>query len=110
MVTKGVIAYSVLSNEHNQPPGGHKEMLSISWLTKSALVHEPKCGGRGGVAESQPMSTAVHTEPKLNFGDLAPYLTYASPATLRNGNNKYDILCTSLRFPSAGSFGRTLLS
>jgi hypothetical protein len=25
--------------------GGHKEMSS--WLTNSALVYEPKCGGRG---------------------------------------------------------------
>ncbi len=32
-----------------------------SWLTNSALVYEPKCGGReGGVAGPQPMSTAVH--------------------------------------------------
>jgi hypothetical protein len=35
---------------------------SLSWLTDSALVYKPKCGGRGGVAAagSQPMSTAVH--------------------------------------------------
>ncbi len=32
---------------------------------------------RGGVAGSQPMSTAVHTVTKINFGDLTPYLTYA---------------------------------
>jgi hypothetical protein len=32
-------------------------------LTNSALVYEPKCGGGGG-AGSQPMSTAVHMEPK----------------------------------------------
>ncbi len=31
-----------------------------SWLTNSALINEPKCGGEGG----QPMSTAVHMEPK----------------------------------------------
>jgi hypothetical protein len=31
----------------------------LSWLTNSALVYEPKCGG-GGVAGSQTMSTAVH--------------------------------------------------
>jgi hypothetical protein len=30
-------------------------------------------GGRG--TGSQPMSTAVHMEPKLNFGDLTPCLT-----------------------------------
>jgi hypothetical protein len=36
----------------------------LSWLTNSALVYEPKCGGMGegvpGVSGSQPMSTAVH--------------------------------------------------
>jgi hypothetical protein len=31
----------------------------------------------GGVAGSQPMSKAVHMEP-INFGDVIPYLTYAS--------------------------------
>ncbi len=36
----------------------------LSWLTNSALAYEPKCGGRGGVAESQPMSTDVHRSPK----------------------------------------------
>jgi hypothetical protein len=36
---------------------------TISWLTNSALVYEPKCGG-AGVAGPQPMSTAVHMEPK----------------------------------------------
>ncbi len=48
------------------PAGGHKEMSScrLSWLTNSALVYEPKCGGRGGVAGSRLMSTAVRMEPK----------------------------------------------
>jgi hypothetical protein len=31
-----------------------------SCLTNSALVYDPKCGGRGKVAGSQPMSTAVY--------------------------------------------------
>jgi hypothetical protein len=35
----------------------------LYWLTKSALVYEPKCGRRG-VTGSQPMSTSVHIEPK----------------------------------------------
>jgi hypothetical protein len=35
----------------------------LSWLTNSALVYEPKCGGREGVAGSQPMSTALHRSP-----------------------------------------------
>ncbi len=34
-----------------------------SWLTNDALVYEPKCGGSGGVAWPQPVSTAVHRSP-----------------------------------------------
>jgi hypothetical protein len=37
---------------------GVSKRCRLSWLTNSALVYEPKCGGeRGGVAGSQPMST-----------------------------------------------------
>ena len=44
---------------------GVTKRCSLSWLTNSALVNEPKCGGGGKkVAGSQPMSTAVHMEPK----------------------------------------------
>jgi hypothetical protein len=52
-----------------------------SWMTNSALVFEPKCGGRGRVAGSQPVSTAVHMDLKLDilltssfapFGFLSP--------------------------------------
>ncbi len=43
-------------------PGGNKEVSSIQ-LTNSALVYEPKCGGRGRVAWSQPMSTALYRSP-----------------------------------------------
>jgi hypothetical protein len=37
----------------------------LSWLTNSALVYEPKCGGigRGRVAGSLPMSSAVNMSP-----------------------------------------------
>jgi hypothetical protein len=42
---------------------GVTKRYRLSWLTNSALVYEPKGGGEGG-AESQPMSTAVHMEPK----------------------------------------------
>jgi len=35
----------------------------LSWLTNSALVYEPKYGGRGGISGSQPKSTAVHRSP-----------------------------------------------
>jgi hypothetical protein len=45
---------------------GVKKRCRLSWLTNSALVYEPKCGGGGGgfVAGSQLMSTAVHMELK----------------------------------------------
>ncbi len=36
----------------------------LSWLANSALVYVLKYGGRRGVAESQPMSAAVHRSPK----------------------------------------------
>jgi hypothetical protein len=49
--------------------GGTKR-LRLSWLTNSALVYEPKCGGGGRCgAGSQPMRT-VYTGAKINFGDL----------------------------------------
>ncbi len=35
----------------------------LSWLTNVALVYEPKCWRREGVAGSQPTSTAVHRSP-----------------------------------------------
>jgi hypothetical protein len=43
----------------------------LSWLTNSAFVYEPKCGGRG-VAGSQPMSTALHNAhgAQINVEDL----------------------------------------
>jgi hypothetical protein len=42
---------------------GVTKRCRLSWLTNSALVYEPKCGGRRGVRGSQPMSTAVHRSP-----------------------------------------------
>jgi hypothetical protein len=40
---------------------------SLSWLTNSTLVYEPYCEGRGGVAGSQLMSTAVHRSPNKRW-------------------------------------------
>ncbi len=46
---------------------GVTERCRLSWLPNSALVYEPKCGGKG-VAGSRPMSTAVHMETaQINF-------------------------------------------
>jgi hypothetical protein len=51
---------------------GVTKRCRLSWLTNSALVYRPKCGGRGGAVESQPMSKAVTT-----------YLTYAKKVQKR---------------------------
>ncbi len=48
----------------------------LSWLTNSALVYEPKCGG-GGCGISANEYSCAHGA-QINFGDLTPYLTYVS--------------------------------
>ncbi len=54
---------------------GFTKRCRLSWLTNSALVYEPKCGG--GMLGGLLMSTAVHAHgAKINYGDLTPYLTY----------------------------------
>ncbi len=55
-------------------PGGYQEMSSIL-AGNSALVYEPKCGGRG-VAEPQPMSAAVHRSPNKLWKSIS-MLAYA---------------------------------
>ncbi len=42
---------------------GVTKRCRLSWRTNSALVYQLKCGG-GELRGSQPMSTAVHMEPK----------------------------------------------
>jgi hypothetical protein len=49
--------------------------MSLSWLTNSALVYEPKCGGRGSCGVSVNDYSFTHGA-QINFGDLSPYLTY----------------------------------
>jgi hypothetical protein len=61
----------------SDPTQGVTKRCLLSWLTNSVLVYEPKCGGRGEMAGSQPVNTAVqYTGAQINFGDLTPYLTY----------------------------------
>ncbi len=54
--------------------------MSSVWLTNSALVYEPKCGGRGelrGLSQwVRTVRVQLWTEAQINFGDLTPYLTY----------------------------------
>ncbi len=54
---------------------GVTKRTRLSWLTNSALVYEPKDGGRGelrGLCQWVQMYTGAQT----NIGDLTPYLTY----------------------------------
>ncbi len=54
--------------------------LLVSWLTNSALVYEPKCGGGGrGCGVSANDYSCAHGA-LINFGD--PYLTYVLAVTL----------------------------
>ncbi len=80
-----------------------------SWLTNSALVYEPKCGGRGRVAGSQPMCTAVHRSPNKLWRSnsihckkrLAVFPSQAGMSLTKlslGGNNKL--------FPGYGEFGK----
>jgi hypothetical protein len=59
--------------------GGLQRDVVFPWLTNSALVYEPECGGggRGGVAGSQPMSTAVHRKPNKLWRSNSIFKTYA---------------------------------
>jgi hypothetical protein len=62
-------------------PRGYKEMSSILPNQYSTLVYEPKWGGRGGVARSQPMSIQLYTGAQINFRDITPYLIYEYTCT-----------------------------
>jgi hypothetical protein len=64
---------------------GVTKRCHLSWLANSALVYEPKCGGRGGIVGSQ-----LYTGAQINFVDLMPYLTYDSYIRIRPRNNKLD--------------------
>jgi hypothetical protein len=80
-----------------QPIGkgqGVKQRYRLSWLTNSALVHEPKCGG-GGVAGSQPMSTAVHMH--MHFGDLTLIHNLWKRESTRKGGGKRWVMALCLR-------------
>jgi hypothetical protein len=56
---------------------GFAKSCRLSWLTNSALVYEPKCGGSCGVSANE--HSCAHGA-QINFGDLTPYSTYAQDA------------------------------
>ncbi len=65
----------------NRLEQGVTKRCRLSLLTNSAqqIGVQMRVGGGGGIAGSQPMSTAVHITwhgAQINFGDLPSYLTY----------------------------------
>ncbi len=57
---------------------GVTKRCRLSWLTNSALVYEPKCGGSEGELRGLSRWVQLYTGAQINFGDLTPYLTYGS--------------------------------
>ncbi len=55
----------------------------LSCLTNSALVYEPKCGGRGWAAGSQPMSAALHRRPNKLWISNFIFNLYKEPFEFR---------------------------
>ncbi len=66
--------------------GLQRDVVNLYWPIAPSFT-SPSAGGMGGgVARSQPMSTAGHVtwhKAQINFRDLPPYLTYGS-GTLRS--------------------------
>jgi len=54
---------------------GVTKRCRLSWLTNSALIYEPKCGGRGEL-RGLCHWVQLHTGAQIYFGDLAPYSNY----------------------------------
>jgi hypothetical protein len=56
---------------------GVTKRCRLSWLTNSALIYEPKCGGMGGGCGVSAIEYSSCTHgAQINFGDLTPYLSY----------------------------------
>ncbi len=75
------ITYRKSNSVGTRETARHRLQGDVVYLGRpiAPLVYEPKWGGRGWVAGSHPMRTAVHITwhgAQKNFGDLTPYLTY----------------------------------
>ncbi len=57
--------------------GFYRSGFRLSWLTNSALVYEPKCGGRGSCGVSANEYSCTHGA-QISFWDPTPYLTYGT--------------------------------
>jgi hypothetical protein len=70
--------YFTLQDEWRPGVRSKIRRLHVSWLTNSALVYEPICGGWSGwrgFEEPADEYSCTH-RAQINFGDLTPYLTY----------------------------------
>ncbi len=62
----------------------------LSWLTNGALVYEPKYGRRGGGCGVSANDYSCTLWAQINFGDLAPYLTYVKDACPPDWGNRIE--------------------
>ncbi len=69
---------------NNGAAQGDTKRCRLSWLINSALVHEPKCEGKGGLRGLTNEYSSAHGA-QINFGDVTPYLTYV--ATEQSGGD-----------------------
>jgi hypothetical protein len=77
---------------------GITKRCRLSWRTNSALVYEPKCGGRGGVVGSQLWCTR-NKQPKFRFEpkqDLFRLCFGLFRETKKNGLFRFVSVCFGL--------------
>jgi hypothetical protein len=81
------------------PPKGENQGVTkrcrLSWLTKSDLVYEPKCGGGERIAgpHSANEYLQLYTGAQIKFGDLTPYLSRGLYiGKYPGGGNKYGLM------------------
>ncbi len=79
--------------------GGVTKRCRLSWLTNSAIVYEPKCGGVGlGCGVSANEYSCAH-RPQIKFGDLTPYLTCGADECLPHATVIFSFLPISHHSP-----------
>ncbi len=87
VVSKCVSGASILCLHVKQ---GAAKRCRLSWLTNSTLVYEPNCGGREGVAGSQPMSTAaVHRSPNKLWRSNSIFNQWCQVSPVYTSRRKY---------------------
>jgi hypothetical protein len=57
-----------------QPRGSQRDVVYMYWLTISALVYEPKCGGRGECCGVLAYEYSCAHGAQINFVDLTQYI------------------------------------